>query len=178
MDGIFVSGIVRKVAFPYLDFAFLCNYYFKQFQPVSSGDFSANVGFMMEKDAFSQWLGIEILELRIGFCRLQMKVRPEMTNGFGIAHGGICFSLADTCLAFAANTYGNLSLTLKADISWPGPVKAGEILIAESKELALSAKSATYDVTVWQKGSDNPAALFRGLVFRTGRPVLDNESSE
>jgi acyl-CoA thioesterase len=178
VDGIFVSGIVRKVAFPNLDFAFICKQYLKQFQQVSSSDFSASVGFMMERDAFSQWLGIEILELGKGFCRLQMKVRPEMTNGFGIAHGGICFSLADTCLAFAANTYGNLSLTLKADISWPGPVKAGEVLIAESKELALSAKSGTYDVTVWREGSDNPVALFRGLVFRTGRPVIDNESSE
>ena len=143
-----------------------------------TGEYSDSVDFMMERDAFSQWLGIEILETGKGFCRLQMKVREEMTNGFGIAHGGICFSLADTCLAFAANTHGILSLTIKADISWPEPVKAGDILVAQSRELVLSSKSATYDVIVSREGSENPVALFRGLVHRTGRPVIKNESSE
>jgi acyl-CoA thioesterase len=156
-----------------MELVFLCR---QEFKPVSSDNYFGSVAFMMERDAFSQWLGIEIMDLGKGFCRLRMKVREEMTNGFGIAHGGICFSLADTCLAFAANTHGNLSLTLKADISWPEPVKAGEVLLAESKELALSSKSGTYDVTVWREGSSNPVALFRGMVFRTGRPVIENES--
>lgn len=161
------------------DFAFLCAALLEAFTPyMQSGDYSGSVNYMMERDAFSRWLGIEILELGKGFCRLRMEVREEMTNGFGIAHGGICFSLADTCLAFAANTYGNLSLTLKADISWPEPVKAGDILISESSELVLSSRSATYDVAVRREGSEVPVALFRGLVHRTGRPVIHNESSE
>jgi len=137
---------------------------------------AASVAYMMERDAFSQWLGIEILELGQGYCRLRMSVRKEMTNGFGIAHGGICFSLADTCLAFAANTYGNLSLTLKADISWPEPVKEGDVLIAESRELIISAKSATFDVEIKREGSNCPVALFRGLVHRTGKPVFNIET--
>jgi acyl-CoA thioesterase len=131
-----------------------------------------NVNFMLERDAFSQWLGIEILKLMPGYCLLRMTVRPEMLNGFGIAHGGICFSLADTCLAFAANTHGKLSLTLKADISWPEPVKAGEVLLAESRELLLNEKSATYDVFIRKEGHSEPAALFRGLVHRTNKPVI------
>jgi acyl-CoA thioesterase len=133
---------------------------------------AANVSFMMRNDAFSQWLGIEILEIGEGYCKLTMQVRPEMTNGFGIAHGGICFSLADTCLAFAANSYGKLSLTLSADIAWPEPVGAGDVIFAESRELVISEKSAAYDVTIWKDERRKPLALFRGMVHRSGKPVI------
>ena len=133
-----------------------------------------NVNFMMERDAFSQWLGLEIEELKPGFCKLRMLIRPEMLNGFGIAHGGICFSLADSCLAFAANSRGNLSLTLKADISWPKPARAGDVLIAQSREIHLSEKSATYDVEIRNQLDNQIIALFRGMVHRTGKPVIQN----
>lgn len=135
-----------------------------------------NVNFMLERDAFSQWLGLEIEELKPGFCKLKMRVRAEMLNGFGIAHGGICFSLADSCLAFAANSRGNLSLTLKADISWPKPARDGDILVAECKEIYLSEKSGTYDVEIWNQLDNQIIALFRGMVHRTGKPVVQNLS--
>ena len=72
---------------------------------------------MMSGDAFSQWLGIEILEIYEGFCKLRMTVRDEMTNGFNIAHGGIAYSLADSCLAFAANSDGVQSVSVETSIS-------------------------------------------------------------
>ncbi len=53
---------------------------------------------MFDKDAFSQWLGIEIIEVKDGYCELKMTVRKEMLNGFQIAHGGIAYSLADSAL--------------------------------------------------------------------------------
>ena len=61
---------------------------------------------MISEDSFSQWLGIEVLEITEGFCKLKMTIRDEMTNGFNIAHGGISYSLADSALAFAANSDG------------------------------------------------------------------------
>lgn len=67
---------------------------------------------MMDGDAFSKWLGIKVLEISKGYCQLQMQVRKEMTNGFFIAHGGICYSLADSALAFAANSDGTQSLSI------------------------------------------------------------------
>jgi acyl-CoA thioesterase len=98
-----------------------------------------------------------------------------MLNGFGIAHGGICFALADTCLAFAANTYGRISLTLKADISWPEPAKERDVLLAESSEMSLSEKSAVYDVHIRRESDGKTMALFRGLVHRTNKIVLENQ---
>ena len=46
---------------------------------------------MMNKDLFSQWLGIERLDEGPGYCKLKMKIRAEMCNGFDIAHGGITY---------------------------------------------------------------------------------------
>ena len=39
------------------------------------------VDHMMKNDLFSQWLGIEVLEIREGYSRLKMTVRKEMING-------------------------------------------------------------------------------------------------
>jgi acyl-CoA thioesterase len=68
------------------------------------------VDMMMASDFFSQWLGIEIIEVKEGSCKLQMTVRKDMLNGFGIAHGGITYSLADSALAFASNSHGQKSV--------------------------------------------------------------------
>lgn len=70
-------------------------------------------GLMLQHDRFTQWLGIELLAVDKGYCRLQMMIRDEMCNGFGIAHGGICFSVADSALAFASNSHGKKQYPLK-----------------------------------------------------------------
>ena len=68
---------------------------------------------MISKDAFSNWLGIKILKIEKGYCQLEMKISENMTNGFQIAHGGICYSLADSALAFASNSHGKMSLSIE-----------------------------------------------------------------
>ena len=37
--------------------------------------------YMLNQDFFSQWMGIEILEVKEKYCRLQMPIRKEMING-------------------------------------------------------------------------------------------------
>src|SRR4051812_41613260 len=87
---------------------------------------------MMRLDYFSQWLGIEVLEIKEGACALSMVVKKEMLNGFGIAHGGITFSLADSALAFASNSKGRQSLSIETSISHFISVKENEKLFAEA----------------------------------------------
>jgi acyl-CoA thioesterase len=121
---------------------------------------------MMNGDAFSQWLGIEILEITEGFCKLKMTVRDEMTNGFNIAHGGIAYSLADSCLAFAANADGIQAVSIETSISHTKKVASGDTLIATSKEMNKSNKTALYYITITNQ--DNlEVAHFKGTVFRT-----------
>lgn len=123
---------------------------------------------MMAEDKFSQWLGIEVLLAEKGHCILKMKIRDEMVNGFNIAHGGICFSFADSALAFASNAYGRLSVALECSISFPVAVNVGDELMAEARELSLTNKTATYLIEVKNQKKEN-VAFFKGTVYRTSK---------
>lgn len=123
---------------------------------------------MMETDAFSQWLGIEILESEQGSCKLQMIVRPEMCNGFGIIHGGITFSLADSALAFASNAHGRLSVALECSISYPLAVKVGDVLTAIASEVSLTNKIGIYSIPVTNQNNEI-VGVFKGSVYRTSK---------
>ncbi len=123
---------------------------------------------MMEGDAFSQWLGIEVVRTGPGHCELRMTVRPEMDNGFHITHGGIAYSLADSALAFASNGHGTHAVSIETSISHVKPVKAGDRLTAKAEEASRSNHIGIYQVRVTnQEGV--VVALFKGTVFRTGK---------
>ncbi len=128
---------------------------------------------MMGGDAFSQWLGIEVLEISEGYCKLQMTVREEMTNGFKIAHGGIAYSLADSCLAFAANSDGVQSVSVETSISYTKKVVSGDMLTATAKEIKKSEKTGFYHITITNQNNIE-IAHFKGTVYRTGKEWFPN----
>jgi acyl-CoA thioesterase len=121
---------------------------------------------MMSNDSFSKWLGIEIIELSEGFCKLQMKIRDDMTNGFKIAHGGITYSLADSALAFASNSNGFQSLTIESSINYFKKVNSGDILSAVTNEINKTEKIANYSIVVSNQNNEE-IANFNGKVHRT-----------
>ena len=128
---------------------------------------------MLGGDAFSQWLGIEVLEIFEGHCKLQMTVREEMTNGFKIAHGGIAYSLADSCLAFAANSDGMQSVSVETSISHTKKVVSGDTLTATAKEINKSSKTALYNISITNQNNIE-IAHFKGTVYRTGKEWFPN----
>ena len=129
------------------------------------------VNHMMQKDLFSQWLGIKIVEIKEGYSKLQMEVREEMINGFDIVHGGIAFSLADTAFAFACNNRNNRSVALDTSINFTKPVYPGDILIAEAKELHNGKSTGLYHITISNQ-HNKMVAFFKGNCFRTGKKLI------
>jgi acyl-CoA thioesterase len=123
---------------------------------------------MMARDAFSQWLGVEILEIAPGRCRCRMRVRPEMVNGFGVAHGAITFALADSAFAFACNTQGQITMSIENGISYPKSVRPGDELCAVATEESAGNRIAFFLVRVTNQ-RDETVALFRGTAYRTSR---------
>jgi len=126
---------------------------------------------MMDHDAFSQWLGIEVLEIKEGYSKIKMTVRKEMVNGFGIVHGGIPFSLADSAFAFACNNRNNLSVALDVTITFTRPVNIGDSLTAEAKEVHDGRSTGVYLITVTNQ-KEEQVALFKGTCFRTGKKLV------
>ena len=131
------------------------------------------VAHMMENDLFSQWLGIEVLAVEEGYSKIQMTIRKEMINGFGIVHGGIAFSLGDSCFAFACNNRNVLSVALDTSINFTKPVQVGDTLIAEAKELHNGKSTGLYHITITNQ-HEHIVALFKGTCFRTNRKLVED----
>ena len=123
---------------------------------------------MYNNDAFSQWLGIEVVEVKDGYCELKMTVQKKMLNGFQIAHGGIAYSLADSALAFASNSHGRKSLSVETSISHTVSVIEGDVLTAITEELSLSDKIGMYFIAI-TKQDNQKVAYFKGTVYRTSK---------
>lgn len=120
---------------------------------------------MLSQDAYSQWLGIEILECEIGRCKVAMTVRKEMLNSMQKAHGGITFSLADTAFGFAANTHGKFAVSIETSINHIEAVNEGDYLTAESVIEKVNNKLGFNIIEV--KRGNELVALFKGVVYRT-----------
>ncbi|MEY2918111.1 MAG: hydroxyphenylacetyl-CoA thioesterase PaaI [Bacteroidota bacterium] len=129
------------------------------------------VAHMMQHDLFSQWLGIEVLEITEGYSKIKMIVRKEMVNGFGIVHGGIAFSLADSAFAFACNNRNILSVALDTAINFIKPVHVGNELTAEAKELHNGKSTGLYHITITNQ-NEHVVAVFKGTCYRTGKSLI------
>jgi len=114
---------------------------------------------------------VEVLEIKEGYSKVRMTIRKEMVNGFGIIHGGIPFSLADTAFAFACNNRNNLSVALDVTISFTKAVHIGDLLTAEAKEVHNGRSTGVYLITVSNQNNDQ-VALFKGTCFRTGKKLI------
>src|SRR5687767_13691816 len=123
---------------------------------------------MMAKDAFSQWLGIEVLEIAPRRSTLRMTVGAEMINGFGVTHGGIVYSLADSALAFACNSKGTIWMAIENTIGYPKSVMTGDVLTAIASEESAGMKLGFYRVVVTNQ-RDEIVSTFRGTVYNSGK---------
>ena len=120
---------------------------------------------MLSLDAFSQWMGIEILEVGIGHCKLAMTVRKEMLNSMGYAHGGITYSLADSAFGFASNTHGRYAVSIETSINHIEAIHEGDYLVAEAI-IDVTKTKVGFNIVEVRRGEEI-VALFKGVVYRT-----------
>lgn len=124
---------------------------------------------MLARDRFSAWLGLEVVSVEPGTCTCRMTVRDEMVNGFGVSHGGVVFSLADSAFAFACNSSGFVTVSIENSIRYPAAIHPGDVLTATvaqkggSKRLGYFAGEVTN-----QHGA--VVGLFTGTSYRTDKP--------
>ena len=120
---------------------------------------------MFSADAFSQWLGIEFKHIKEGDVSLQMTVSDTMLNGFKMAHGGIAYSLADSTLAFSANSLGNQAVSIETSISHLKPVQANDVLTSLTKALSVSKRLCRYEISV-ENQRHELVAILHGTMYR------------
>ena len=122
---------------------------------------------MLSQDAYSSYLGIEILECEIGRCKVAMTIRKDMLNSMGKAHGGISYSLADTAFGFAANTHGNYAVSIETSINHIEALSEGDYIVAESVIETMKNKLG-FNIIEVKRGKEL-VALFKGVVYRTSK---------
>src|SRR6204780_2537407 len=108
---------------------------------------------MWREDDASKGLGMAIVEGKAGQATLAMTGQPHMVNGQRIAHGGFIFTLADSALAFACNSYNERAVAAQCAISFIRPGKLGDRLVATAREISRSGRAGIYDVRVTVDGT-------------------------
>ncbi len=131
--------------------------------------------FMSERDEFAKHLGIELLELKPGYCRVSMQLQPYMMNGLGIPHGSVIFSLADFAFAAACNSHGKTAVALSMDIHFLNSPAPTSRLDGEAVEVRLGGRTALYRMTVTDSES-NLVAELHGMAYRKDDNFLERIS--
>jgi len=129
------------------------------------------IDYLLSNDRFIAWLGIEVLALSEGTCKISMVIRDEMLNGFDIVHGGVTFAFADSALAIASNGYNKLSVALETSMSFTAPVKAGDQLTAEASEISRTNKIGVYHIIITNQDQVT-VGVFKGTVYRTSKSLI------
>ena len=122
---------------------------------------------MLSQDAYSSWLGIEILSCEVGRVKVGMTIRKEMLNSMYKAHGGISYSLADTAFGFTANTHGKYAVSIETSINHIEALSLGDYITAEAT-LDVQKTKVGFNIVEVKKG-DELVALFKGVVYRTNK---------
>ncbi|GAC1586559.1 MAG: hydroxyphenylacetyl-CoA thioesterase PaaI [Chitinophagaceae bacterium] len=126
---------------------------------------------MMQTDYFSQWMGVTVLAVKENYSKIQLTLRKEMMNGFGIAHGGITFALADSAFAFACNSDGKITVALDVSISFPKAGKEGDLLVAEARQVNKTNRTGLYLIEVTNQLGEL-VVLFKGTCYKTGKDLM------
>jgi acyl-CoA thioesterase len=89
-----------------------------------------------------------------------------MPNFHRITHGGVIFGLGDIAFAAACNAGGQKAVAMNISVSFLRPTGAGDILVAEAREIETAGSTALYAITVTEMQSNQLVASFQALAYR------------
>lgn len=126
------------------------------------------------KEPFASKFGLKLVEIGKGYSKVEMELRPDMENLFGMAHGGALFALIDEAFETASNSHGTLAVALNMNVTFIASPQPGSTLRAEAREVSLTRKTASYDIKVHDQRGDLVATCM-ALVYRKGQPLAFSE---
>ena len=101
-----------------------------------------------EKNAFGNLVGVKIVEIREGYARTELEVRPELMNPVNSVHGGVLFTMNDITGGSAAVSHGENVTTVDADIRYLRPGIGVNKLVCEAEEIKRGRQLLVYRVDV------------------------------
>jgi len=128
---------------------------------------------MYQRDHAARALGIKLLEIRPGFARMSMEVRPDMLNGHDICHGGLIFTLADTAFAYACNSGNRVTVAQHCAVTFLAPARRGDVLTATAQERHRAGRTGFTDIDITNQ-TGKLIAVFRGHSYQLNGEVVPN----
>ncbi len=116
------------------------------------------------QDRYANLTGIEIVDVKIGYCKTKLEIKDKHLNAANVVQGGAIFTLADLAFAVAANSHGQLALAVNVNISFLMGKSSGT-LYATATEVDNPKRIGAYDVLVTDE-EENIIARFNGIVYR------------
>lgn len=125
-----------------------------------TGEYTFESGQKLE-NRFIDYCGIEIIQDEQG-CHGSVKVEPKHHNPYGIVHGGLLYTMADTTAGYTARTLAPSPVTLNSEFhymrnvpsgtltAWPEVLKAGRhillirVRVMAEEEILLAEGTFTY----------------------------------
>lgn len=131
-------------------------------------------------DRFARQAGAEILTIEPGYAKVRMEVTPDHLNAAGVCQGGALFTLADLAFAAVANSYGQITLSLSANITFLKAASNGW-LYAEAREVHHHNRIPYIEVRIAQEDGTLIAIMtssgYRKKDILLVEPVTDTEQS-
>jgi phenylacetic acid degradation protein PaaD len=127
-------------------------------------------------DAYVGGLGAELVDWDGGRATFRLVPEARHCNFVGSIHGGALFSLADTALGVACNSWGRICVALTIETQFLSAPVAGEVLVATAVERSRTRRTGAYAIDVVTEADGTLRAGFSAMVFRTGRWHLGEDA--
>ena len=118
-----------------------------------------------KNDLFAENAGVVLLEVRKGYSKAKLEIKPEHLNAGARAQGGAIFTLADLGACRSCQLARYTELSLSSTITFLRASGPGDTLFAEARERYIGRSTGCYQVDVTNQNGDL-IATFESSVFR------------
>ncbi len=123
---------------------------------------------IIEEDPFLKYVGVKVLSLKEGYCKISVGFRKELTRLGDMMNGGAIATLADSaggCAVLTLNDRSN-QVTVQLDTSFLRTIKTGPV-VAEASVTRKGKVLSFADVKIFD-GDKQLCAAAKGIWFVFG----------
>ncbi|MFH1030976.1 MAG: PaaI family thioesterase [Chloroflexota bacterium] len=111
-------------------------------------DFIAELSAKEKGEPIASFLKMKLLELKPGFAKVTMKLRPEYQNFNKVLFGGVIMALADQAFAYGSNSLDCPSLATQFNIHFIAGAGVDDQLTAECRVVRSGRRVGISEITV------------------------------
>ena len=117
----------------------------------------------IKDNGFMSYNGLYIVEAKENYVKIGVDITEKSLNPFGIVHGGLIYTLADSAMGIALATTGRSGVTVNSTIDYLSPGK-GKKLFADTEIVKDGKTIVVFRVNVKDE-NDTLVAVSNGTYY-------------